>query len=299
VYVDAGAAPGSVTCTAAAPCKTFLAGLAQVTATRKYVKLAAGMYAERVLVDGKTVDVRGPVGAGASAELTASVDPVIDVRASATLAIRGLRIRFGAGTGLRCVDSAVTLRDVGIEDNIGRGVDSNNCGLTFERVRVLRNFRGGLAVSRGRIAIRNSFIGANGSSSSALGGASITEPFDLAFEFNTLVDNTVSAGLTAGLFCQAATTVSVADNIVVGAIAKQVDADSCAPRYTLSTQMIAGATNLRATPMFRNAPAGDYHLVAGSPGVDQADAAATLATDIDGESRPSGARPDIGADELH
>ena len=48
---------------------------------------------------------------------------------------------------------------------------------------------------------------------------------------------------------------------------------------------------------FRNAGGADYHLVAGSMGLDKADPAATLAIDIDGDPRPAGAA-DLGADEL-
>ena len=293
VYVDRAAAITNVDCTAAAPCQTINGGLAKVTATRKYVKVAPGTYGERLILDGRTVDLYGT-----GAELTSTFDPVVDVRTTSTLTVTGLRIRGGTGTGLRCLDSTLTLRRAGLEDNGGRGLDASACNVTIEGARVLRNFRGGLGLARGRIAIRNSFIGKNGNMSSSVGGVAITEPFDLAFEFNTIVDNLVLTGATAGLLCQTGTAVAVANNIVVGDAAKQVDADSCAPRYTLSTQVVTGATNLRGTPTFRNGAAGDYHLVAGSIGIDQADPAATLVIDIDGDSRPNGARADIGADEL-
>ena len=43
---------------------------------------------------------------------------------------------------------------------------------------------------------------------------------------------------------------------------------------------------------------GDYHLQPTSPCVDGGDPASTLDHDIDGESRPQGGGPDIGADEV-
>lgn len=293
IYVDSTAAAGNVACTAAAPCRTVNAGLATATAARRYVKVAPGMYAEQVILDGRAIEI-----SATGAELTASNIAVIEVRNFASLTATGLRIRGGAGRGLRCNDSTVVLRGGGIEDNLDVGVEGSRCDLTLERVRVLRNAAGGLDLSGGRIAIRNTFIGKNGGLGSSVGGAVIRSPFDLALEFTTIADNQVSSG-AAGLFCQTAAVVTVANDLIVGAAATQVQADSCAPRYTLSNQEIAGATNLVGTPTFRNAAAGDYHLVAGSLGIDQADPAATVTVDIDGETRPAGARSDLGADELH
>lgn len=293
IYVDSTAAAGNVACTAGAPCRTITAGVAAATAARRYLEIAPGMYAEQVILDGRAIEV-----SATGAELGSSSNPVIEVRNGATLTASGLRIRGGVGRGLRCTDSTAVLRGVGIEDNNGVGVEGSGCNLTLEQARVLGNRAGGLYLSGGRIAIRNAFIGKNGSLSSVVGGAFILSPFDLALEFTTIADNLVSSG-AAGLFCQTATVVTVANDIVVGAAGNQVQADTCAPRYTLSNQALAGATNLVATPTFRNAAAGDYHLVAGSPGIDQADPAATFTIDIDGEARPAGAHADVGADEVH
>ena len=41
----------------------------------------------------------------------------------------------------------------------------------------------------------------------------------------------------------------------------------------------------------------DYHLDDGSPLIDLADPQAATAVDFDGDVRPQGAHPDIGADE--
>jgi hypothetical protein len=56
-----------------------------------------------------------------------------------------------------------------------------------------------------------------------------------------------------------------------------------------------------ADPLFINyigAGGGDYHLAAGSPAIDAGSAIYTVSTDLDGVSRPQGARPDIGAYEF-
>ncbi|SNB47982.1 SdrD B-like domain-containing protein [Geobacter sp. DSM 9736] len=57
------------------------------------------------------------------------------------------------------------------------------------------------------------------------------------------------------------------------------------------------AITVRFTPLTETA--GDYHIRAASSAVDAASAAAAPATDYDGENRPNGAGPDIGADEMY
>jgi hypothetical protein len=65
----------------------------------------------------------------------------------------------------------------------------------------------------------------------------------------------------------------------------------------------AGTVNLTGTLAAPDAgfvspagPADDYHLLSSSPAIDQADAS-SIADDLDGQSRPQGAGPDVGADE--
>ena len=51
--------------------------------------------------------------------------------------------------------------------------------------------------------------------------------------------------------------------------------------------------------MFADAMNGDFHLLAGSPGVDDAsDGSILVDHDLDGSQRPQGAASDIGAYEL-
>jgi parallel beta-helix repeat protein len=57
-----------------------------------------------------------------------------------------------------------------------------------------------------------------------------------------------------------------------------------------------GMLNLWSDPAFVDPVRGDYHITAGSAAVD-AGVPTSVATDIDGETRPCGAGPDLGADE--
>jgi hypothetical protein len=51
------------------------------------------------------------------------------------------------------------------------------------------------------------------------------------------------------------------------------------------------------TPLFVDAPGGDFHMRAGSPAVDAGRAAGAPSTDFDGRLRPMGDGFDIGAYE--
>jgi hypothetical protein len=51
-------------------------------------------------------------------------------------------------------------------------------------------------------------------------------------------------------------------------------------------------------PLLRNAGAGDFRLSPGSPAIDVGDLAHSAGVDIEGQARPRGAAPDIGADEF-
>ena len=297
VYVDPAAPAGNVACTQAAPCPTIAAGLAAVTAARRYVKLAPGMYSEAVVIDGKTVEL-----AGTGATITVPVgNQVFDVRNAATVTIGGLRIHQAVGRGMRCADSTVTLRGMLIDSNLGRALETSSCNVTVDRVRMLSNTAGGMYLMSGRATVRNSFIARNGNVNFGGGGVVAVDPIELVMEFDTIADNTVptSSSMAAGFACSGALAATVTNNIIVGDAANQIDSNNCGPTYTLSTESVAGAGNVVGRATFRGATSGDYHLAAGSMGIDAADPAATVMVDIDGEARPAGGRSDMGADEVH
>lgn len=55
--------------------------------------------------------------------------------------------------------------------------------------------------------------------------------------------------------------------------------------------------NLVADPRFANRQGGDYRLAAGSPALGRAVSSYSLGTDLDGNTRPAGGAPDLGAYE--
>jgi hypothetical protein len=54
---------------------------------------------------------------------------------------------------------------------------------------------------------------------------------------------------------------------------------------------------IRQDPLYLMRPAGDFHLMSGSPAIDTADPTLAVATAYDGSNRPQGKGPDIGAYE--
>ena len=62
-------------------------------------------------------------------------------------------------------------------------------------------------------------------------------------------------------------------------------------------QIVTGTINVWGDPDFVNSEAGDYHIGPDSAAIN-AGVDAGVTTDIDGESRPSGFAPDLGADEF-
>ncbi len=312
-------------CTLAAPCGTFAAGLAQVTASRKVVKMASGSYSERVSIADKTVIIHGT-----GADLSASTaGQVVDITGAADVTITGLRINTGlgpTGDGLRCTDNGpsptVVLAQVTLDTNGGKGVNATNCDLTIaqstlqgntggglvvsggsatvQRSTITGNSGGGLSLSNGTFSIINTFIVGNGNPTGAFGGVSILSPGSgtRLFDFNTVYNNDALDGNAAGVVCSLLTNpVNLSDSIIYGnQSTAQVAGTMCTASYSdIGPAVFAGTGNFAADPQFVDAPNGDYHIEASSPCVGAADPAATVAIDFDGDARTDA---DCGADEV-
>ena len=80
----------------------------------------------------------------------------------------------------------------------------------------------------------------------------------------------------------------------------------CSFEFSLFNPAIgAGGSNRDGDPKFKNTVATNplaldyFRIESSSEAVDRADPASTMMTDIDGDARPNGSAPDIGADELN
>ena len=129
--------------------------------------------------------------------------------------------------------------------------------------------------------------------------------------FNTLVGNAFAASAVfeygGALQFGAGDTETVANNLVVNNF-YGVNCLSCPNAF--SNNLVWGNTtnyvndasqmgdDLNVDPQFVDAAEFDYNLTVFSPGVDAANGAHGIATDHDGEARPSGAGYDVGWDEF-
>jgi len=138
-------------------------------------------------------------------------------------------------------------------------------------------------------------------------GGSITASLELTgtgtglVAHNTLASSNPSAG-TVGISVPDPLTVMLANNVVVShGVGINITAGAAATvSHTLlwgnASDPIHGTAAIEAPPRFIGPAAHDYHLLPGSPAID-AGTDAGVGHDLDGDPRPIGSRPDVGADE--
>lgn len=283
IYVDVTGA-GSGTCTQAAPCNTIALGLAQVGGSRQTIRLRPGLYTGQVMLDSIDVTIIG--------EPTAIITPApgqtaVVITDGANVILEGMTIRDATGTGLGVLCSTtgavptVILRGTQIRNNTGGGVSINNC-----------NFD-----------LTNNWIVNNGVSTSTVGGVSINSigvSGTGVLDFNTIYENAAGTGIVPGVTCGSVVAdLTFSSNIVFDNEAStQVHADCDFVFSNIGPTAAPGLNNINTAPTFVDLGAGDYHLQSTSAGIDVGDPGPDVATDIDGDVRPIGAAPDIGADEV-
>ncbi|HKA92083.1 MAG TPA: choice-of-anchor Q domain-containing protein [Haliangiales bacterium] len=303
-------APGGtgLSCTAASPCGSIKTALTKVSLAQPWIKLLAGSFVESFVVKDMTAHI---VGAGASSIIQPDgADPIVWVQGTADLLLRSARIRAGANAnadGIRCDGIGATrVRgfDLQIDGNLGTGVNASRCTVGLERSRVMQNAAGGLRLFDTTFAVRNNFIGQNGTADvSAVGGFRLlSAPTGAStFEFNTVSGNRSKADTAPGVQCDAALAMS-SDVVWGNGVAPDATAQF-AGACTFIDSDIGGPTaavppNINANPLFHDAAAGDYHLDPGSPCANAGQPGTATVDDIDGQPRPKpGTLPDIGADE--
>lgn len=326
VYVGGVAAADNPTCGISdLPCATVQYALDnKVTANRDIVRLATGNYDDAV-INNIDVLVTGPA---ATLRGAASGDPVLEVTSGADAYLDGVGIRSGYGSssahGVRCngTDSTLTLRNVEVRLNEGRGIDSD-CDLTIiggmvdgnggsainitggtvrlEALEVTGNQGGGLNIQGAGFHVVNSIIAINGSPQASVGGVRIAN-FDTlspqVLAFNTVADNITSDSTPAyGISCDVVNgSPSIfRSNIVWGGSGPDESVSgNCPFTYSNITGGLSGEGNLDTDPKFVGS--GDYHLMSDSPVVDKGSPVPDVDRDIDGDLRDD--EPDIGADEL-
>jgi hypothetical protein len=274
----------SGTCTRAAPCSTFALGLAQVNGTRNIIKAAPGTYSGQVNISGQNVVIYAD---GATIAPSSIGQDAIVIASSADVTIQGgtITMAAGAGAGVRCTNSTLTLHRTTVSANAGGGVSISGCSFS----------------------IVNNMIVENGGATSTFGGVKLDSVTGAIhdFKFNTVANNTGLSGANTGvtcsnLFVSMPLNSSIIYGNTVGGSGAQVGGDShCSASYSdIGPQNLSGTGNVDADPQFIDPTNGNFHLQAGSPAKDGGDPAATVNVDIDLDHRPQGAGFDMGADEI-
>ena len=332
VYVNDATGLDSGNCgTASTPCKTVGAGIDQVAGLRNTVLIAAGTYAERIaiadtnlaLVGQGDVVVRTSLAlseqlvtvSGASAVVIENIefgmlaaatgaDMISCTNATARLELRDVVLRGADDVGVVSTGCDLVIRESTIAASGGVGVHVTDGTLTLHATKIESNAKGGVDIDGANYSLVNNFITKNGGPASVTGGVRIEDTADRDEEFahNTLAHNSrvSGAGIGSALRCEVADVVAT-NNIFMLEDSSTADLVSgCSTQYSLfdsSSTMAAGTGNISQEAVFVDAEALDFHVVSGSPGTDDAVAIATIVSDIDGDPRPRGDGPDMGADE--
>lgn len=315
-YVSPG---GSTTsdCSQAAPCSMATA-LNMVD--RSYVFVAPGTYTHSLTWIGRARKWLIGQGTVRPVLMSGSTGPIIQPSSAAELTLEHLRVSgattgsLGTRNGIVCgmggsAGSTVALIDSVVDSNTDGGVASRMCTLTVVRSTFTNNGFGieavdstvkvdrsyfqsnatGLSFDFGKLLLTNSFFVRNQNGLSVFAN----QPAETRAEFNTIVDNSGTAGF--GLSCDGLAGKTLSNNLIARNTANVVGETECVGAGTGSILLGTDISSLK----FRSPDTQpyDYHLLPGSSAINAA-ITATLDHDIDGDARPKGAGRDVGADEV-
>lgn len=246
-----------------------------------------------------------PGTGGGLAVLATDADVVVDrcifLSNTASSQGGGLAIQ-GNGESLQVVSNSLFLGNNSADsDGGGAFVESGQSSITVVNNILARNNAGDgngggmyLNASVGNItATNNTFF--NNTSVGNGGGlaAQVDDNVSIFDIYNNIVfGNSAESNGDDIWTCEQGATVNLFNNDFLEYYSEALDGDSCGGSATLNQ-----ASNIPDNPDFVNSGADDFHLLATSPAIDAGDPAAPSmpSTDFDGNPRPSGAAPDIGA----
>lgn len=321
LYVVPGA---NGSCSRNSPCGKISDAYNQRTAQRYTIKLADGLYGERIELkvdNGLTmVVISGPDRSWDGPQITATLSSN-RVDQNMTVVIEGVSFINTPGDGIESLGSVtlshVLIRGSGDTGATGRGpltriLDSridqssatgvvimNGVG-EIERTMIMTNANGGVRFESGTAySIINTIIGANGTANQGNPGVRIqgTSPpgGSAVFRFNTVARNVTQISNANGFDC--GRPVRIESSIMANPPnpLQNEMTGNCTAQTSLF-EATAPPGNISANPMFVSST--DFHVLPGSPAVNAAPVAGAPLVDIDGEPRDGMDPPDIGADEV-
>lgn len=299
-------------CSKMAPCRTVAMALAM---NRPYVKFV-GTTDEAVTVNSGRV-VTFLAEPGAKLTRTSGSGAIVTVRDDGTsLSVYDLSISDApnnpSGIGIVIPAAAgapaVALARATVSNNPGGGISVSGGTLAVSQSTISGNQGGGISISNAQFDITNNVIAKNGGPSSLVGGIDfqqIPAAGTRRLEFNTIAANVGNATINSGVSCGTVVApITFSSNIIFGNVVsgggRQLGGSvNCLATYSdIGPDAILGTGNINVDPLFVNLLQSNFHLQSSSPVKDAADPAASLAVDIDGDTRPQGDGRDMGADEI-
>lgn len=293
-------------CTKAEPCANVDA--AEKT-DRRIIKVDGGTIFDNltVLEPQGRLDVYATPGAKMQRSQQGSV---LEIKGStADVHIHGLEISGATGGSsahgivMTQDDPKLTLDRAIVAANSGLGILASAGTLVMDGCVVTRNAAGGANIQMTAYAITNSLFVVNGTPSvSSTGGLTLGSiSASDRFEFNTVAENS-SLSTVPGRGVNCVTTTNLSDSMFINNRTNLANCIVTSSLYEVGATVPTGG-NLTGDPAFdvqdpaMYASPRYFRITSASAARNMADAAATLATDIDRDARPQEGRRDIGADE--
>ncbi|MBK7874831.1 MAG: right-handed parallel beta-helix repeat-containing protein [Planctomycetes bacterium] len=196
--------------------------------------------------------------------------------------VRNNRCTFGGGAGYINASSPV-FEDCTFENNLGGSFGgafdmATNVGAIFRRCTFSGNSAaraGGLEIFGGSNVQVTNCVFRNNTATGATGGGAILvlSSSSVTVRASTIVGNTSPTASGAGVVISGSTG-TIADSILYsntgsgGAQTSVNQTQGATVTYSCVQGGLAGTGNISAAPLFVDAPNGDFHLLAGSPGID-------------------------------
>jgi len=290
-YVKATGGADNATCDKDNPCATLAAGF-----LAKHIVRASGSFATPVTVATGSYTLLGDRNGQTLMTTLTSAPTQLLVSTGATLSARDVAFTGSTDVAVKSAGT-LTLDRCEIKSGTNIGLQTTAGTLIVTHSKITGNMLGGIKLDTTTFHISNTVIAEN---PGPFGGMFVSFG-NGTINFTTIANNVdANDGNSRGISC-ASTTVTLNSVLLQGNTGPQQSGSGCSFTYSsffpdAVGTIPSGTGNVRVQTQFL-APH-DFHLASGSPLKDQADPAATLPNDIDGDARPQGNVRDIGADEL-